>query len=79
MISLILISVVAILLLINQPKWMNKKSKYSDKEMAEGEEGYEEYEEMANGEEGYEEYEEYEENDNGQEGYEEQMCGGCGR
>ena len=33
LISLILIAVVAVLLLLNQPKWVNKKSRYSDREM----------------------------------------------
>ena len=38
MISLVLIAIVAILLLMNQPNWSRSRSKYSDREMMNGDE-----------------------------------------
>jgi len=87
LISLILIAIVAVLLLLNQPKWVNK-SRYSDKEgygetyaeNAMGESYAETYAEQAMGMENYAEnamgMESYAENAMGMESYQENC--GCG-
>ena len=73
MVSLLLVAIIAILLLLKQPKWM--KSGYSDRENANGEE-QDEGRENASGEEqdeGKENMVGYEQDD-GKEMY----CGSCG-